>query len=97
MSNGKHLVSAINPEKEYRVSYLAPHQNKSRMYEYGAFDVLGKDLTEKQIVEINNKGWIGNKVKCDLCSYVWTAVYHEGCDKLECPNCNNLSYFESQT
>ena len=32
-------------------------------------------------------------VKCDLCSYTWVAVRPEGLIKLQCPNCNNISYF----
>jgi len=34
----------------YCVPYLAPHQNNSRNYIYGHFELLGKDLTEKQII-----------------------------------------------
>lgn len=45
----------------------------------------------------DNKGWLGSKVKCDLCSYEWVAVYHEDCDKLECPNCNNTVIFQVLT
>jgi len=38
--------------------------------------------------------WKGNKVKCDLCAHEWVAVHHASCDKLECPNCRNMAYFE---
>lgn len=41
-----------------------------------------------------DKGWLAGKVKCDLCSHNWIAVYHESSDKLECPNCTNMVYFE---
>lgn len=34
-------------------------------------------------------------VKCDLCSYHWVAVRPFGLTKLECPNCNNMVYFEN--
>ena len=89
--NGKPLAAAINPNKIYRVSYLSPTQSTSGEYEYGDFELLGKDLTEKQIIELNERGWIGEPVKCDLCAYKWVAVYHEDCDKLECPNCRNMT------
>ena len=95
MSNGKPFASAIDPDKKYTVSYLAPHQSQTKKYEYGASELYGRDLTEKQIVELNEKGWLGNKVQCDLCGNEWVAVYHEDCDKLECPNCNNISHFET--
>lgn len=36
-----------------------------------------------------------SKVKCDLCGYEWIAVRPEGVEKLECPNCNNIGYFEN--
>ena len=39
-------------------------------------------------------GWLGESVVCDLCGYEWVAVYHEDCDKLECPNCENMVYFD---
>lgn len=32
-------------------------------------------------------------VQCDLCSYKWIAVYPCVCEKLQCPNCDNISYF----
>ncbi len=36
-----------------------------------------------------------SQVKCDLCSYEWTAVRPEGVEYLECPNCNHLVIFEN--
>lgn len=94
MENGKSLAGEINPNKKYIVTYLAPHQSQSRSYEYGQFELLGKDLTEKQIIELHEKGWLGNMVKCDLCAHEWVAVYHVDCDRLECPNCLNMVLFE---
>jgi len=44
--------------------------------------------------EDSKKVWRGAKVKCDLCSYEWIAVYHIYSDKLECENCGNISHFE---
>lgn len=41
-----------------------------------------------------NWSWIASKVKCDLCSHIWIAVYPSTCDHLECPNCENLAIFE---
>ena len=40
------------------------------------------------------EGWIGGNVKCDLCGQEWLAVYHESSDKLECPHCKQMNYFE---
>lgn len=36
-----------------------------------------------------------SKVKCDLCGFGWIAVRPEGLEKLECPNCANMVYFEN--
>ena len=36
-------------------------------------------------------GWKGELIKCDLCSYSWTAVYHQSCDHLQCPNCKFMT------
>ena len=33
-------------------------------------------------------------VCCDLCGYKWAAVRPMGIEKLECPNCSNMVYFE---
>lgn len=41
-----------------------------------------------------DKNWIGSKVKCDLCGYAWVAVYHKSSEKLECPNCKNMVYYD---
>lgn len=38
--------------------------------------------------------WAGSKVKCDLCSNIWIAVFEVTCEKLECPNCKNIVYYE---
>ena len=43
-----------------------------------------------------DKGWVGEKVTCDLCSYSWIAVYNVSCERLECTNCGNMVYFESE-
>jgi len=42
----------------------------------------------------SEKVWISAKVKCDLCNYEWIAVYHKDSEKLECDDCENVSYFE---
>jgi len=34
-------------------------------------------------------------VRCDLCTKQWVAVRPEGIKKLECPNCENMVYFEN--
>jgi hypothetical protein len=33
-------------------------------------------------------------VKCDLCSFVWVAVMPVNTEKLECPKCENICYYE---
>lgn len=53
------MVSAVNPNKKYTVSYLAPHQSLNRKYEYGSYQLYGRDLTEKQIIELYEGGWLG--------------------------------------
>jgi ribosomal protein S27E len=39
-------------------------------------------------------GWIGGRIKCDVCSNEWLAVYHNTSEKLECPNCENMVTYE---
>jgi rubrerythrin len=34
-------------------------------------------------------------VVCDLCGHSWVAVRPQGLEKLECPNCDNMVYFEN--
>lgn len=46
----------------------------------------------KEIVEDPHE-W--SKVSCDLCGNSWVAVRPVGVEKLECPNCHNLSQFEN--
>jgi hypothetical protein len=38
--------------------------------------------------------WISSKVKCDLCTHNWIAVFPYNCEKLECPNCRNMVNYE---
>jgi hypothetical protein len=47
------LVNLVDPEKEYCVSYTI---NQSGDRTYGDFTLLGKDLTENQIVECFKNG-----------------------------------------
>lgn len=42
------------------------------------------------------KEWCADKVKCDLCSHEWVAVYHVDSDHIECPNCHNMTIIISQ-
>jgi len=61
-----------------------------------ALESIDRQLkSEKQAIEAV-KGWIGESVKCNLCSYEWVAVRHEDSDRLECPNCENIVHFESE-
>lgn len=34
-------------------------------------------------------------VKCDLCGYKWRAVRPKGTPKLQCPTCQNITFFEN--
>jgi len=38
--------------------------------------------------------WVGGKVVCDLCGHSWIAVFNTRLEKLEYPNCRNMSYFK---
>lgn len=58
-SEMKKLVNAIRPKKKYELSYLAPSQSRTKNYEYGLFKLYGRDLTEKQIIELDKKDRIG--------------------------------------
>ena len=48
-------------------------------------------MEDNQIEEL---GWCAELVKCDLCAYIWTAVYPEECEKLDCPKCENTVHFD---
>ena len=37
--------------------------------------------------------YIGSAVQCDLCGHKWVAVFFADSDKLECPNCKNMAFF----
>ena len=41
--------------------------------------------------------WSGSKVKCDLCGYVYYSVKEDSkeTDKIQCPNCYNISYHDT--
>lgn len=45
-------VRFVDPEKEYDVNYLAPHQSDKNQREEGFFTLKGKDLTAKQIWQL---------------------------------------------
>ncbi len=38
--------------------------------------------------------WSAAYVKCLICDHKWTAVFPEGTEKLECPNCSTFSQVE---
>ncbi len=40
------------------------------------------------------EGYEVGKVQCDLCSFRWVAQMPSGLKKIECPNCENMAYFE---
>ena len=46
------------------------------------------------MTEDDEIGWIAAYVICDLCAYKYTAVYYSTSERLECPNCENMSMFE---
>jgi hypothetical protein len=54
----------------------------------------GLFVDTRQYPATEEESFKGEKVKCDLCSHQWIAVYHEDTEKLECPNCENLANFE---
>ena len=37
--------------------------------------------------------WKADVLECDLCNYNWVAVYVDGTDRMQCPNCNNMVYY----
>lgn len=44
-----------------------------------------------------NKVWVTEKVQCDLCNHEWIAIHHMDSKRLECPNCENMAYYEIQS
>lgn len=39
-------------------------------------------------------GWTASKVQCNFCSHDWIAAFHITNEKLECPNCGNMTSYE---
>lgn len=40
-------------------------------------------------------GYEVSLVKCDLCGHKWVAVRSPETEKLECPKCGNIVYYEN--
>ena len=47
----------------------------------------------EQWLQENSKVWTITRVTCDLCGQEWVAVHHIKANKLECPNCNNMTIY----
>lgn len=88
------LVGCIVQEKstlrEYGLDKKSQEQKRELLKD------APEDLKYKLVVVMHNKerGWLGGRVKCDICSHNWHAVFHESTDKLECPNCEQMVNFE---
>ena len=48
----------------------------------------------KEIQEDYGEKFKGESVRCDLCCYVWVAVFPSTVQQLECPNCHNMTNIE---
>lgn len=46
---------------------------------------------------IKTTGWVGGEVECDICAHQWVAVRLANATKLECPNCKQWAWIESET
>ena len=55
----REAVNLVEPEKEYPVSYTIDHSGEKHV---GETKLKGKDLTENQIIEAAQKGFIGRKL-----------------------------------
>ena len=40
------------------------------------------------------EGWKTSRVKCDLCAEEWNAVHHVDTEKVQCPMCYNVTFYE---
>ena len=38
------------------------------------------------------EGWCSEPVECDICTKKWAAVYPNGTESLECPNCSHKNH-----
>ena len=59
----REILKSIDGRKNYKVPYLAPHQNKSKGFVYGDFKIKGVWLTENQIIGIYLGRWTNDEVK----------------------------------
>jgi len=66
---------------------------------YTAGEIVMWDKCEqekkKQTDSEKNIPYEWSKAKCDLCGHEWIPVRPKGVTKLECPNCQNIGYFEN--
>lgn len=44
-------------------------------------------------LEKQKKVWATTSINCDLCGHKWRAVHHIDSDRLECPNCKNMTIY----
>lgn len=49
---------------------------------------------EKEIEGYVLLGIDDSPVKCDLCGHIWNAPREYDTEKVECPNCEQLTFFE---
>ena len=38
--------------------------------------------------------WTYSYIQCDVCMFIWLAVFEAHCEKLECPHCLAMRQFE---
>ncbi len=64
--------------------------------------LLREEISYSRMVKMLNekaaepeKEYAVGYVTCDLCNHYWLAVRLAALDKLECPNCNNMTTFKT--
>ena len=47
----------------------------------------------EEYLEEQKPVWTTGEVKCDLCGHKHISVHHIESERLECPNCGNMTIF----
>lgn len=90
--NGQRKIIAVKKYGNSIAVTLEAHKSSHKTtYSFG----LASKLSEVVLDEVKKDPHEVSTVKCDLCDNQWVAVRPVGVDKLQCPFCMNMVYFEN--
>jgi hypothetical protein len=51
-------------------------------------------MTRSNISSKPLETWTYGFIQCDVCQFIWLAVFNIYCQKLECPHCEEMRQYE---